>query len=1168
MFAFHAISELSGGEQDGIHLVWSPPFPTGHSIDGFTIERRVAERPDGTLCFTLSIEDLDRARRLGVLELPDATVWATPLEQGAPEKGNWTVRCDLASTHAGVDIAADLGVVGFAARAGGKVVDGRSFAGSACHLRGNSITTVWVVLKSLKDEVRICGERRDQPEWAGVTTVVKGVQMPFRAVDPGLATVADEQARAEFQARPDPIVGAFDDLSRYANASLLSPFADPAYRVSVNDPAAEEDRWDMLAFGHVAALWVSPPWRRALGLGFIDARGLVPGTAYDYRIRGSVPRADRDEGRVDFHTVPRDYELPGHFFLGPVGVYVQPAPTVEADTDGSGPLTALRKLIRFQRLVLDLPVATERIVLDGRSSGPAEVIGMRSGAVVASFAVLLGVRTVLEFGSPVDEVVVKADGALAGVVVAPLAGGLDPKEPVEIAEEFYGVVFAPGGPPVPPTAIVVDNLASSVRAARRGQRDDQLGFEIAWDPPASLDPALTGFWPPDAQSAPPTEVAGYVLERSAAGGPFAGLENSDGLHFASRNTEPSIETPAPGADLLAVFPSADRMGIASDLSVRALDVIDESRIPLRTQVRYRVASFDVIGRRSSPVDSGPIELRKLTRPPAPVGPETPALPAPADLPLLAEPGGLEVRLLQEGDPDLTDADRSRLAAEGQLVILRWGWGPEQRTLDPHVTEFRVYDFDGRLVELRGTPTGAAVSTGVGTWRLACAFSRSVTVDEFAGRLLLLGEVFRIVGHPAGAGVDVELAPVGAGTTMPDSTPFTVVRTSGVDEDPVYWDARQGVVPRGPEPADPQAVESYEAALPAAWIATGEGRTTQIRSVGVSAADAEPYVPDRRQALEAAPRPGNESTVAHAEVVARYRGRPDLSIADLGEVAALVARRAAGEAVTITFRPAELLPAGVAPTARMRIERCPAAAVLPRIVIEPAAIQLRLGDGTLVPFVLSAVDDAALRGGADARAIPDRFLAAAAQRIGQIGDYQLVGEADPTRDLRDPLPNSPTRWVYRVRALDAAGHASVAAQVLRAVIRVPMPVPALAPELLSLGVLAGTARVRVQDRSGGASALFVATSADPRLRPAHADLSTIRNRPDLPLRDALVVRDDRGNRLTLAPVVPGSDGIAELTFPAPDGTTFNLWALSVSADGIPSRLVGPLTAPSGLPVEVG
>ena len=96
MFAFHAVSELSGGKLDGIHLIWSPPFPTGHALDGFTIERRVGHRPDGSHCFTLSSADLDRTRRLGVLLLPDATVWASPNNQTEPLKGAWTFRWSLA----------------------------------------------------------------------------------------------------------------------------------------------------------------------------------------------------------------------------------------------------------------------------------------------------------------------------------------------------------------------------------------------------------------------------------------------------------------------------------------------------------------------------------------------------------------------------------------------------------------------------------------------------------------------------------------------------------------------------------------------------------------------------------------------------------------------------------------------------------------------------------------------------------------------------------------------------------------------------------------------------------------------------------------------------------------------------------------------------------------
>ncbi len=1166
MFAFHAISELSGGELDGIHLLWSPPFPTGHSLDGFTIERRLGERPKGSHCFDLASADLDRARRLGVLLLPDATVWATPNDPKEPAKGPWTFRCDLVRRHDAVDIAASQGIVAFAARAEGKIVAARAFVGGACRLTGAGITTVWVVLKTIDAPVRICGDLRDDAR-EGAKTILSGLQMPFRSVNPSLLSVDDELQLAIAQAKPEIIGGTFDELSRYANAALRRPFGGAAFRVAVNDPTAEASGWDTLPFGLVAALSANSPWRRGLGLGFIDRFDLTPGQAYDYRIRGTVPRADRDERRVDFHTVPRGYVLPSRFALGEVLLHVSPAPVVEADTDASEPLTALRKLIRFKRLRISLPAPTPRVVLDGRSDAPLDILGRRSGLPVGSLSAVLEERTVLDFGTPVDEVVVKGDGALAGLVALPLASGLDPKEPVEIAAAVYGVVFAPGAPPPPPTALDVENLGSAARAARRGQRDDSLGFEIAWDPPATADPSALALWPAEAQTAPPTEVAGYVLERAAGSGPFEGLQGSDGLQFGSRNAEPVTQTPAPGFDVLAAFPPADRIGIAGDLRTRAIDVIEAGEIALGTDVTYRVASLDAIGRRSAPVVSAPVELRKLTRPPAPVAPP-PAGPTPPDLPLLAQPNGIGARLLQSGDPDLTDAERARVAAEGEIVVLRWGWGPDQRALDPHVTEFRVYDFAGRLIEFLARLTGPATPTGTAGWRIPCSLSRPVAPDEFGGRKILLGSAFRIIGHPAGATVDFELEPVGPGTSMPTGDSFTLIRTTGAEDDPAYWDTRALIAPRSGDPDDPTAVEVYEVALPASWIAVDADRPSQIRSVGVSAADDQPYVPDRRQAVEPTPRPGNESAVAHAEVVARYRGRPDLAIADLADVAALVARRAAGEAVTVAFRPADLLPTGVAAGPLTRIERCPTSAILPRIVIDDTSVSLRLQTGSLIPWPLSAADEAALRSGLADRATPDRFLAHAAQRIGPLDAFERIADADPTRELRDALPNSPSRWIYRLRALDAAGHASEAAQVLQAVVRVPAPAPALAPELVSLEVDAGSARVRVRDRSGGTSALFLAHSNDPRLRPARAELATIRNRPDLSPLDALVVRDDRGRRLTLIPVMPGPDGTAELTLPAPAGRTVNVWALAFSGDGVPSRLVGPLTAPSGFPAEIG
>ena len=64
----------------------------------------------------------------------------------------------------------------------------------------------------------------------------------------------------------------------------------------------------------------------------------------------------------------------------------------------------------------------------------------------------------------------------------------------------------------------------------------------------------------------------------------------------ARNADPVTQAPAPGFDLLAAFPPADRVGIAGDLRTRAIDVIEDDEIALGTDVTYRVASLDVIGR--------------------------------------------------------------------------------------------------------------------------------------------------------------------------------------------------------------------------------------------------------------------------------------------------------------------------------------------------------------------------------------------------------------------------------------------------------------------------------------------------------------------------------------------------------------------------------------------
>ncbi|MEM9549682.1 MAG: hypothetical protein AAGA05_00820, partial [Pseudomonadota bacterium] len=1010
--------------------------------------------------------------------------------------------------------------------------------------------------------------------WEDAKTIVEGLQMPFRAVNPDVSTPDDEFTLAKTLAEPEPIDGAFEDISQYANAALSRPFDAAAWRVSVNDPSARDSAWDSTPFGLLMALGAADPaWRRALATGFLDTDGINPGDTYDYRISGLIPRADRDERRYDMHSVPRGTQMPSHFRFGQVQVYVDTPPMVEAEEATSTGLIALRHLIRFKRLRIMLPLARSRIVIDGSSSDPLSVTALNAGSAVAGFSTSLDQRTELDFGVPVDEVILEGEGAFVALVTMPIDPGLDPNELVEIERTIYGVTFDTTNPPAAPKAVTADNLGSAARANRRGHRDAHRGFEISWEAPDDLDPALRPWWPRDAGSAPPSEVSGYLLQRQWVGQSLAANAETNGQHVASRNSDPVSEALRPGADICAAFPPADRPGLASDAIHRAIEVFEDETGPdYGDEVTYQVQSVDVLGRVSAPAVAAPAQLQKHTRPPAPSGPPEPSAGTfPNDLPLLSQPNGVQIRLLQGNDPDLTAAERARVDAEGELVVLRWGWGREERELDPYVREFRVYERTGRLIAIEGEVTAAPTPLPDGSYSVPCTLSQAVNAGELAGQRLLLGDAFVIRAHGTGRTPSLTVAPVSEGVAQaPARVSFSTMRTTGAEGDPTYWDTRVRVVPRGADPTNAAEVEVYEVALPVAWIAVSPGSPRQYRSFGVSAADAESYIPDRRAAVESTPRPGNEGPVSGSEILARHRGRPSLAIADLADVTSITARRASADEVAVSFTPAAVVPAGADLRPRMRLERAPVSAILPRILVTDSTIALRSRDGTETPWTLSPEDQTALREGDAARALPDRFIAAAAAILADFDrDFLTVGPVDPNVAHEDFLPNTPGRWLYRLRALDEAGKVSAEAQVLAAMVRVPAPRRGTLPELISLSIDrdAATATVRIHDRSDGNAQVFAIHSNDTRVAVARADLATIRNRPDLDPTVAIVVRDDRGTRLSLTPVAPGSDGFADLDFPAPEGSHVHIWALSVSSDGVPSRLIGPLHAFNGIPMEV-
>ena len=1155
MIRFHAISRREGDQHDGMHLLWSPPYPAGHSLDGFTIFRRESPRDKEQFCFGLSASLLATARSLGHVTLPEATIWSRADESGDRGRTRWTYRVALVRGHSVVTVSGGPAKAVFGGLGDGTVIAGSDFTGSSVTLHGTEIGVVWIVTESTKSEFQICGDVVHDRSWREARVIVKNLQVPFASVNTSVTTNDDGRALAKDRAQPDTFDGDFDEVSRYANAALARPDGVPAWRVISERPGENGNAWDVSPFGLAIAPAILPAWHRGLGFAHLDKAELTPGARYDYRIVGTVRRRDRDERRYDLHTVARGYRLPRCFRWGTAVVWSDTSPVVTALSSVAGDPTTIRKGFRARRLIVMPDTPTPRIVIESVSGSTMHAKGFRYGAPIASISVAASRRTLLDFGADVDRIVIEGDLSVMGLVPDPLDPALDPDEAVEISQTIYSVEFAPTAPPLPPATIAVVNLSDPARTAARGVLDTNRGFEITWDAPDAISAAALPYFPADATSAPPTEVARYRLERSWAGRPFA-PNVDDGTQISGRNMPSPTDSAAWGFDLLKAFPPADAPpGSHADL-VRAIETFEADVLSYGDDVTYRVFSVDATGRESPPRKSAPTPLRKYVRPPAPA---TPPIVAPLD-PSAVPPSGVQVRLLQNADPDLTASQRA-IAAGGDVVRLHWGWGPEQRDLDPSVVEFRVHEHDGPLTEINGSTTSFAVAAVPG-WLLPVRFDTPVAADEFAGLVLVLGAAFRVISHPAGTNVTLSLAvnPVDA-SVAPAPGEFTVGRTTSAELNSEYWHRRVAIVPRVPAASGSDVVEEYVITLPASWIAVDASRRRQKQGIGVTAADAEAYVADRRAAIEIAPRAGNESTVAAVEVTARYFGRPGLAIADLAEVARITLPRQAGDDVHGTVRPAGALPPGFVPAPRMRLERVAAGAVLPRLRVTPAAIELLAANGSATPWALSSSDEAALRAEDAAGLVSDRFLAHAAARLdGLEATAMPLGVVDPNLPFADTLPNRPSRWLYRLRAVDAAGRPSPEGQVLPLVVHVPSPARSVAPQLESVDVAGGVATVRVRARGSAGETIYVFHSADDSLNTAVATMATIQNRPDLAADSRLVVRDAAGRRLTPTMVLPDATGVGEASVPlAADGIVLHVWAVSLTADGVPSRLVGPLHA---------
>jgi hypothetical protein len=1205
MFA-HAIAEVSSARK-GFHVLWAGPRAWLYSPTGWQIQRRLAggprDRPD---CLLLGAPELAtlRARhelaiRFGLVRqrggewphplVPPPAARAPMARIGLPPPPE-VFTLELAEVRSWVRVLAVANACfAVALRDGKAVAGGRVTAGNTAHdLAAPEIDTV-VVYTRAATALQFC--QRADAAWDDAP-VVKRLQLPIRELMPALTTPADElaEARSRLVSGESLDAGEFHAFADVLRAVVLADGPPrPIDLALLQRPTTDDSFEETSALDPIRALLPHPRWRRVLGMAWFDGDpALVAGSSYEYRVSGSFPAVDLSDRVFGFHTVPTQTAVPAEFYLGGLRVRLPQPARIDLPSE---PRTGLRAVTRHgialaprtepwwqvpsiddHSVVLDFPSEVLSVVLE---LAPGHDLRFAGGAPWLPPPPMLpvppGARPVLEFGAPIHQLRLSGTGFLHAVrVTGPTlstGGGLRPQASITGAIALVDTPL-----PAPPLLVQCDNLQAPDPIPVTDQPDaptlprEALGFRITWRP-APIAGVIA--WPPDLDAAPLIDAALFQIEHDGGSG-WGPVIEEENWTAGDREAAPSVVQIHAGADLLAAYPEIRAHSPGSlDLHWRDVFDFDSSgedtgvRRPVPapgTMHRYRVRAVDAIGRASATATESPARrLEKHTPPPPPAAPDL----TPADQLAQPAPSGVQARAIVRDAPELTDADRALLGAHGNAIVLRWGWHDEQRALDPFATEFRVYLTREQLGFVDGV-LASVTSLGGALFDAQLALVRPIAGDLGAGAILTAGARFRVLGHDAGANVAIHLRAIdfAAGGAAVAPTPGAVSLPVRITPD------RTRAPAWGPRVAI-QAIDArtvYEVVL----FDRLDLRVDHPRDalfVGVSAADAQSYVPDPLAPADS--RPGNESAIVAVRCEARWQGRPVVTESPpLGPVPVIVAPEPGGRPVGFRLDPAPLL-AGVSLAGNrgvfervsdddvFRAYRTDGGRILARVVepVQPGDVEHEIVVGNAAD---RAAILAALAGG-ELAALEDRhvvFLAASQPYRARLYRHAHDGPI-ALGPFSETLPHRSARWVYRVRLADG-DRLSQDGVTLPGIVRVPA-MSRLAPPVRE-DAAPGDPRDRLRVRAAGAaSALVVFTVPGPA---GEAELLRIasggRALPDgvrLRVGDALIA--PRIVSLTGADVVvAGPYRHAAIDFAAGAGADWQVWAAVASADGVLSPLAGP------------
>ncbi len=1218
---------------EGIHLGWSWPDVLPLSIGGYDVQRlanrdqRWTERCETIDTATIA---LLRQRRelpmpLGPLRLRTGSKFA-PLTAltlvaagnpvGAPPASpamsvvptsfdTFIQELDLPVARATVNVDARLAIS--IALAKGKAV-ATATSGAApvtMTLEAPGIDTI-VVYALFASNLRICVFDRPQDDdalWRKAPYVARSLTLPIREADTTLATPADEFAKAKSR-----LVGSEtlveSDFDRMA-ATMREPAAAHMGRkgetVSLmradTTQAYEEIPFDV----QLGVLSLHPKLRRTLGFGFADQHGLVGGQTYLYRITGRFDEADLADTVYDVHRVPASTLLPAAIsirdltlrFQTPVKVVLDPAPPASAfhaasrrgiciDTAGYDSSWLLPSYDVWSAII-GFPSPVKTVVLEVSEGNTFSYAGGLPWAFGSPLLTPLpaGSRVELTFAAPISEVRLAGTGTLYAIR---LPSGKSGK--VEVHAYVGPIVFAAQPLPSPPLLFSIANLQHPP-VVLTGPIDEStpvpprppVGFRLTWLP--STLGGLTS-WPDDLDAGPPLDAIAYTIEHRrvelpAAYGPWEPINADDNLTMGSRDLTPPEQRLEYGCDIDALFPAIRPRTTDAGVTLHVSDVFGETdpttgvmrpAQPFGTYHQYQIRAVDAAGRVSATAVLSNIErLEKHVPPPMPVGPQPPP---PLDAHgHVSAPTGPRARAIVRGAPGLTATDIALLGAHANAIVLEWGWRAQERDIDPSTAEFRVYATRAPDV-VRATI--ASVSSAAAHWKLALTTDLPLVADELVGQWLdSNGYTFRIAQNDAGTAPSML---VDVSSLQPATQPVPGAVSLGrplrsEHQRPRGWDRREAIVPL--TASDTYRHTFYDA------LTLDASHPRDGLWVGVSAADAQSYVPDERTTGSNANRPGNESAIAACTVAARYRGQPVFDVPPpLGDIPEIVTDEPSGRQVLVELDLNAMLGGALPAGAPVALERCSVDDILSRVSVAGSDVKLRHPGGgeETIPF-LNPGDHATVI--AVLNSHPERLASKYILHIIVASSdprpffERVSADIVPVGAVRDRLAPKPGRFFYFARAADAQGHLSEGGAILPVVVRVPSIAGAAQPQRRAIATTnTGVAlTVAVPADPDTTHALLFAAFSPPNVEPtaqAGADLLRIPNRRDLYPHDGLRLRLADGT--LLAPVAvksladldvtvePDGTRVARLATAATQGAWATLWCYALTRDGVPSFVCGP------------